>query len=121
MRQGLFYKSCAYDFPVSPKRHHVFLTTYINQEAKMCLLLSNTGYHVAHAIRVQLRKQGIVHCWSTIRKGLSSHIRITTTMKREDGKVIHIRKSSRPEPFHRQIYDALHLSYRPGRTIKTII
>ena len=85
------------------------------------LFITVLAYHVAHAIRIRLRQQGIVHSWTTIRKGLSSHIRITTTMKREDGTVIHIRKSTRPEPFHRQIYDAFHLSHRPGKTIKTII
>jgi len=85
------------------------------------LFITVLAYHVAHAIRIRLRQQGIVHSWITIRKGLSSHIRITTTMKREDGTVIHIRKSTRPEPFHRQIYDALHLSHRPGKTIKTMI
>jgi hypothetical protein len=48
-------------------------------------------------------------------------MRITTTMKRDDGKMIHIRKSSRPEPFHVQIYDALNLPHRPGKTIKTVL
>jgi transposase len=85
------------------------------------LFITVLAYHVAHAIRVQLRKQGIADSWATIRKGLATHIRITTTVKRDDGKVIHIRKSTRPEPFHRKIYDALHLSHRPGKTIKTII
>jgi transposase len=85
------------------------------------LFITVLAYHVAHAIRVQLRKQGIADSWATIRKGLATHIRITTTVKRDDGKVIHIRKSTRSEPFHRKIYDALHLSHRPGKTIKTII
>jgi transposase len=85
------------------------------------LFITVLAYHVAHVIRVQLRKQGIAYSWATIRKGLSTHIRITTTMKRDDGKVIHIRKSTRPEPFHRHIYDALLLPHRPGKTIKTII
>jgi transposase len=85
------------------------------------LFLTVLAYHIAHAIRVPLRKQGIAHSWATIRKGLSNHIRFTTTMKRDDGKVIHIRKSTRLEPFHRKIYDALHLSHRPGKTMKTII
>jgi len=85
------------------------------------LFITVLAYHVAHAISVQLRKQGIADSWVTIRKGLSTHIRITTTLKRDDGKVIHIRKSTRPEPFHRKIYDALHLSHRPGKTMKTII
>ena len=31
------------------------------------------------------------------------------------------RKSSRPEPSHIQIYDALKLPHRPGKTIKTIL
>jgi hypothetical protein len=42
-------------------------------------------------------------------------------MKRDDGKVIHIRKSSSPEPAHKRIYDALHISHYPGKTIKTIL
>jgi hypothetical protein len=42
-------------------------------------------------------------------------------MKRKDNKFIKIRKSSKTEPAHEVIYDALGLSYRPGRTIKTIL
>ena len=59
--------------------------------------------------------------WSTMRKVLSTHVRITTTMKRDDGRVIHIRKSTRPELPHTKIYDAVNLSHRPGKTIKTIL
>ena len=83
------------------------------------LFLTVLAYHIAHAIRFRLREKGINHNWGTIRKGLSTHVRITTTMKRDDGKVIHIRKSTRPEPFHLKIYNALRLSHRPGKTIKT--
>ncbi|MEN6432966.1 MAG: transposase, partial [Smithella sp.] len=79
------------------------------------------AYHVLHAIRFKLGKRGITQSWSTIRKGLSTHMRITTTMKRDNGKMIHIRKSTRSEPFHVQIYDALNLPHRPGKTIKTVL
>jgi hypothetical protein len=48
-------------------------------------------------------------------------VRITTTMKRDDGKIIHIRKSGRPEIFHKRIYEALRLPLRPGKTVKTIL
>jgi transposase len=85
------------------------------------LFITVLAYHVLHSIRVRLRSQGINDSWATIRKGLSNHVRITTTMKRDDGKFIHIRKSSRPEAFHKKIYDALHLPQRPGKMIKTII
>jgi hypothetical protein len=74
-----------------------------------------------HTIRFKLRQKSVKFCWTTIRRQLSTHVRATTTMKRKDNKVIKIRKSSKTEPAHEVIYDALGLSYRPGRTIKTIL
>lgn len=85
------------------------------------LFVTVLAYHILHTIRFKLRQQGITFSWSTIRDGLSTHVRISTTMKRDDGKIIHIRKSSRPEPFHLQIYNALRLPHQAGRTIKTIL
>ncbi len=85
------------------------------------LFITVLAYHILQTIRVALRNKKINDNWTTIRKALSSHVRITTTMKRDDGKVIHIRKSGSPEPFHARIYDALHLPRRPGTTIKTIL
>lgn len=85
------------------------------------LFITVLAYHVLHAIRFKLRNRGnnakLVHD----PQGASTHMRITTTMKRDDGKMIHIRKSTRPEPFHVQIYDALNLPHRPGKTIKTVL
>jgi Transposase len=85
------------------------------------LFITVLAYHVLHSIRVRLRSQGINDSWTTVRKGLSNHVRITTTMKRDDGKIIHIRKSSRPEMFHKRIYDALRLPQRPGKTVRAIL
>ncbi len=85
------------------------------------IFITVLAYHILHTIRFRLRSQGINDSWTTIRKKLSTHVRITTTMKRDDGKIIHIRKSTRPEPFHKKIYDALGLPSRPGVTIKTIL
>lgn len=85
------------------------------------LFITVLAYHVLHAIRFKLRQKGITHSWATIRKELSTHERISTTIKRDDGKMIHIRKSSRPEPFHVRIYNALRLPHRAGKTIKTIL
>ena len=52
---------------------------------------------------------------------LFMHTRNTTTQKREDGKVIHIRKSSRPEPYQKAIYDALNIASVPGKIVKKIL
>jgi transposase len=85
------------------------------------LFITVLAYHVLHTIRSKLRKKGITSCWTSIRKELSTHERISTTIKREDGKTIHIRKSSRPEPIHIHIYNALNLPRQAGKTIKTIL
>ncbi|MFN2246219.1 MAG: IS1634 family transposase [Candidatus Promineifilaceae bacterium] len=85
------------------------------------IFITVIAYHLMHTIRFKLRHKGVKFCWTTIRRQLSTHVRATTTMKRKDNKVIKIRKSSKTEPAHEVIYDALGLSHRPGRTVKTIL
>ena len=46
---------------------------------------------------------------------------VTVELKRADGKTLHIRKASRPEPRQQRIYDALGISDRPGKTEKTVV
>jgi len=85
------------------------------------IFITVLAYHLLHTIRFKLRRNGIHLSWATIRDQLSSQVRITTTMKRKDGKMIHIRKSSRAELFHKKIYDALKLPHQPGKIVKTIL
>jgi transposase len=85
------------------------------------IFITLIAYHLMHTIRFKLRQKGVHFCWTTIRNQLSTQVRITTTMKREDGKVIRIRKSSRAEPSHQEIYDALNLLHQPGKIVKTIL
>jgi transposase len=85
------------------------------------IFITVIAYHIMHTIRYKLRQKGVRFCWTTIRRQLSTQVRTTTTMKREDNKVIRIRKSSKAEPEHEVIYDTLNLSHRPGRIEKTIL
>lgn len=85
------------------------------------IFITVLAYHILHTIRFKLKSRGIHFSFSTIRDRLSSQVRVTTTMKRKDGKMIHIRKSSRAELFHKEIYDALDLGYQPGKKVKTIL
>jgi len=85
------------------------------------IFITLLAYHLLHTIRFKLRQKGVRLCWTTIRRQLSTQVRITTTMKRQDGKVIRIRKTSKAEPAHQGIYDALNLAYQPGRRVKTIL
>jgi transposase len=85
------------------------------------IFITLLAYHLLHTIRFKLRQRGVRFCWTTIRKQLSTQVRVSTTMRRKDGKTIHIRKSSKAEPSHQAIYDALNLLHQPGRTVKTIL
>jgi hypothetical protein len=84
------------------------------------LFITLLAYHVSHSIRYQLRKSKIRHSWETIRKTLSGHMRVTTTMKGEEHNVIHIRKNSRSNPSQKKIYNALEIWKLPGKIIKAI-
>lgn len=98
-----------------PNYHH------IERRSDGHIFITLIAYHIMQTMRIKLREKGIHFCWKTVRVQLSSHMRVSTTLKREDGRVIHIRKSSRPEPNHKEIYDALDLPHQLGKTLKAII
>ncbi|MBF0280593.1 MAG: transposase, partial [SAR324 cluster bacterium] len=79
------------------------------------------AYHLVHSLRHQLAKKGIHYSWQTIRDAMSTQVRTTTQLKRDDGKMISIRKSSEPEVFHQKIYQALKIHPYPGGVEKTIL
>ena len=84
------------------------------------LFISVLAYHLVHTIRFQLKAAGIHLNWEGIRRELAGQDRVTVTLRRTDGKTVHIRKATRAEPRQQVIYDALGVSDRPGRTEKTI-
>jgi len=84
------------------------------------LFISVLAYHLVHTIRFQLKAAGIQLSWEGIRRALAGQDRVTVTLKRADGKTVHIRKTTRAEPRQQAIYDALGITDRPGRTEKTV-
>ncbi|RLA43398.1 MAG: IS1634 family transposase [Gammaproteobacteria bacterium] len=84
------------------------------------LFITLLAYHLVHTIRTQLKSQGIHDSWETIRRKLENLQRITVSLKREDGRTVHIRKTTRAEPHQKAIYDALGISAKPGKA-ETII
>lgn len=85
------------------------------------LFISVLAYHLVHTLRFQLKACGTHLSWESVRQALAGQVRITVELKREDGKTVHVRKASRPEPRQQVIYDALGISDRPGKTEKTIL
>lgn len=83
------------------------------------LFITLLAYHVANAVRHRLRAEGFRMSWSTLRDRLATHMVSTISMKAEDGKRIHLRSTSTPEVFHRDIYRALDLGVGPLRRRRT--
>ena len=54
-----------------------------------------------HMLRLQLKAQGIDDdSWQTLREVLATQQRVTATLQRRDGRAVHVRKATRPEPQH---------------------
>ena len=85
------------------------------------LFISVLAYYVVHTIRLQLKAKDIDDFWETIRNTLASQVRITATLQRRDGRVVHVRKSSRPEPRQQEIHAALNLPANPGGSHQAIV
>ncbi len=85
------------------------------------LFITLIAYHLVHSIRYRLKQSGIHASWDDLRKFLTDQSRVTITMQCKNGDVVHIRKSTQPEPDQQKIYNVLGLKPHPGRTIKKII
>lgn len=107
------FRSLKTDLGLRPVYHQ------IDRRVEGHLFVSVLAYYLVHTIRLQLKAHGIDGSWEAIRNILSGQVRITTTLQRRDGKTVHVRKTSRPEPAQQNIYTALKLSANPGGTHQT--
>jgi transposase len=85
------------------------------------LFISVLAYHLVHSIRYRLKKADIVSNWSSLREQLNGQNRVTISMHCKNGEMVHVRKSTRPEPRQQEIYSALDMCSHPGVTVKKII
>lgn len=85
------------------------------------LFISLLAYHLVHTLRTSLKAHGIHQRWDTLRRQLETQQRVTTILKGRDGKTYHIRKSTRPEPHQKTLYDALGIDAHPGPIQKTVV
>ena len=85
------------------------------------LFITLLAYSLVHTIRYQLKAKGIDDSWETIRKKMRSQIRVTSRLQLQDGRTVYIRNSSLPGEKQKEIYSALGLSYKPGRTTRVYV
>jgi hypothetical protein len=58
-------------------------------------------------IRRHLKESGIDLIWNSIRRIMVTQCRVTASLRRADGKTLHVRKATRAEPEQMAIYRAL--------------
>lgn len=83
------------------------------------IFITLLAYHLLHTVRYQLANRNIQDSWLSIRKELQTHCRITSTLKCQDGRTLHVRKTSSPSPRQIEIYRCLGIDTHPGKTEKT--
>jgi transposase len=85
------------------------------------IFITLLAYNLVHQIRCKLKAQNINDSWDTIRTTMSTQVRVTTSMRGETGKQIHIRKSCRPNTDQQKLLRTLELELLPGKTEKIIV
>lgn len=84
------------------------------------LFISVLAYQFVQAIRQRLKVRGIRDSWSRLRELLAVQRRVTASFVQRDGRTLHVRKATRPEPDLVRLYDALGLAHNPGGIQKLI-
>lgn len=85
------------------------------------LFISVLAYQFVQFIRTRLQAQGIQASWASLREILSVQRRVTATFVQRDGRTLHVRKSTHPEPDLKRLYQALAIDASPGGTKKLIV
>ena len=109
------FRSLKTDLGLRPVFHQ------IDRRVEGHLFISVLAYHFVHTLRVQLKAHGIDDSWQTLRQLLATQQRVTATLQRRDGRTVHVRKASRPEPRHQKINEILGHSPNPGGTHRVLV
>ncbi len=109
------FRSLKSELGLRPIHHHK------PRRAEGHLFITVVAYQLAQVIRTRLRTHGEHASWSTLRRILEGQQRVTATFRRPDGRTLHVRTATQPEPEQRAIYDALGVDSHPGGVRKTTI
>lgn len=84
------------------------------------LFISVLAYQFVHFLRTRLKEKDIHARWDTLRDTLSIQRRVTADFCQQNGRTLHVRKATTPEPALKKIYEALGLDLLPGGTRKLV-
>ena len=109
------FRSLKTDLGLRPVFHR------IDRRVEGHLFISVLAYHFVHTLRLQLKAHGVNDSWNTLRQTLATQRRVTVTLQRRDGRAVHVRKATRPQPRHQQLSTILKLNPNPGRTHRVLV
>lgn len=108
------FRSLKSELGLRPIYHHK------EDRAEGHLFITVLAYQAVQTIRRQLKAHGITENWTSLRNILSVQQRVTATFNQRDGRTLHVRKATVPEPALHKIYETLGLSPTPGGVKKMI-
>jgi transposase len=85
------------------------------------LFITVLAFQFVQFLRLRLKAHGIHDSWSSLRATLTIQRRTTTTFRQRDGRTLHVRKTSAPDPALQKLYTALGLDPKPGAVKKLIV
>lgn len=85
------------------------------------IFITVLAYHIISGILKILRNNGITYTWNTIRNILSTHVRVTTSLKTKNQDVITVRDNVLPSLCQREIYNNLGIKHSPLKKLKNKI
>ena len=109
------FRSLKTDLGLRPVFHQ------IDRRVEGHLFISVLAYHFVHTLRLQLKAHGIDDSWQTLRETMTVQQRVTATLKRRDGRTVHVRKATRPEPRHHKLSEILGLTPNPGGIHRVLV
>ena len=109
------FRSLKTDLGLRPVFHR------IDRRVEGHLFISVLAYHFVHMLRLKLKARGVDDSWETLRQTLAVQQRVTATLQRRDGRVVHVRKATRPEPAHQKINAILGHSPNPGGIHRVLV
>ena len=109
------FRSLKTDLGLRPVFHRV------DRRVEGHLFISVLAYHFVHTLRLQLKAHGVNDSWNTLRQTLATQRRVTVTLQRRDGRAVHVRKATRPQPRHQKLSTILKLNPNPGRTHRVLV
>ena len=85
------------------------------------LFITVVAYQLVQVVRRRLRERGHAESWTALRNRLAPRCRVTATFRCADGRTLHLRKATAPEPHQQPIYDVLGIDPDAGGFIKKVI